>query len=233
MHGKIRLILPAFPYLIGVGMQVSGITSVVFSVGAFELAAIIAAAVAWSYWTEWHQKAVDTAYGSDLFHRVYQWQGFKIPRVGTLSSPIIVGLLTLIICNAAMGALYRWGDRGTPAHVESAYAPQLRKFYTETGELFFQTLPKDMSPEDFDAWAKNTEDKEQYILNWVLKNMGREAEQRLGDTHFPTMPPHKFALAINDRHNQLLFGLWVIQGNLKSMIETTMWDPHDDSQKGN
>ena len=46
MHNEIKYCFPAIPYLVGVGLQVSGVTHIGLALAAFEIAAIITAAVA-------------------------------------------------------------------------------------------------------------------------------------------------------------------------------------------
>ena len=110
MHNRARsyllAALPAAPYLVGVGLQVSGRTHAGLAFVAFEIAAIIAAGVAWSYWLDWHQTALAGGHPSRFVHRMLIWPGLKIPWLFTIRSNLIAAIFTLFICNAAIGAFF-------------------------------------------------------------------------------------------------------------------------------
>lgn len=109
MHNRARpyllAALPAAPYLVGVGLQVSGRTHAGLAFLAFEVAAIIAAGVAWSYWIDWSQTALAGGHPSKPVHRALVWPGLKILRY-TLRTEIFAAFLVLLICNAAIFAFF-------------------------------------------------------------------------------------------------------------------------------
>lgn len=98
--------LPAAPYLVGVGLQVSGRTHAGLAFLAFEIAAMIAAGVAWSYWTDWRQAALAGGYSNGLVRYALAWPGFKLPKLFTIRPELIVAILTLLLCNTAIGAFF-------------------------------------------------------------------------------------------------------------------------------
>jgi hypothetical protein len=224
-----RFYLPAVPYLVGVGLQVSGVTNIPISVGIFELAALIAAAVVWSVWADWRTTAVTIHGGGRLVDRVRKWNGPKVPLLGCVRTEIIVAILVLLASNAAIvGFIGLAEKRETAAHAESIYATQLTRFYAQLGGLFWMPL-KD-TPERFDEWTALVDKKEEEIISWVGVNMGPAAQQRLADTHALNVSRGlKFSNAISEKHNQYLVAVWAMQGNLKAMIETRVWDHSDKS----
>jgi hypothetical protein len=224
MYNRARPYLPSIPYLIGVGLQVSGRTHFWLAFLAFELAAVISAGVIWSYWSDWHQTAVVGGHPNRSIQRVLTWPGFKIRRY-SFSPQLFAALIVLFMGNALIGTFFGLTEQqqSNNAPIVSAHAIQLSKFYGELGGAFWTPMTKGTTPAQFEEWTKAVEDKEQEIIDWVRLNMGQPAVQRLADTHFQ-MPPPKFSMAINDKHNQLLDAIWVMQGNLKSLMETTVWD---------
>jgi hypothetical protein len=106
MHNRFRLVLPAIPYLIGVGLQVSGRTHTGLAFLAFEVAALIAAGVAWSYWIDWGQTALLGGHPSKLIHRILVWPGLEIPRLPAIRAGLLAAILTFLTCNAAILAFF-------------------------------------------------------------------------------------------------------------------------------
>jgi hypothetical protein len=223
MHNQARPYLPAIPYLIGVGLQVSGRTHFWLAYLAFELAVLISAGVAWSYWADWRETALAGGHPYRVIQHVLAWPGLKIDRF-FIRPQIFAALIVLCLGNGLVGVFFGLTEQqqiGSSAPV-SANAAQLSKFYAELGGVFWTPLSTETTPAEFEEWTTAVDAKEQEIIDWVKSNMASQAAQRLADTH--TQLPPKFSKAISDRHNQYLIAIWVMQGNLKAMMETTMWD---------
>jgi hypothetical protein len=224
MYDRARPYLPAIPYLVGVGLQVSGITNIPLSIFVCEIAALIAAAVMWSYWSDWRQTALTGAHPNKLVQRMLEWPGAKIPGIGKIPAQLFAAALVLAVCNTLIVAFINLAERRLEAsRTQSAYAEQLKQFYTELGAIFWTQLPKDMTSEAYGEWQKRVEAKQDEVIGWVGSNMGPQAQQRLADVHhIPSV--RRFTHAVNDKHHQLLMAIWAMQGNLKDMIETDVWD---------
>lgn len=223
MHNRIRKYLPAIPYLVGVGLQVSGLVHLGFAVAAFELAAIIAAFVTWSYWAQWHQAAANTIYREGRIQTLLGWPGLKIPRFGTVSSQLIAAILVLVICNGVIAVFLELGEhQQLEARQESANSAQLGAFYGELGTFFNTKLPKDMTDEEYDKWRASLDAETDKILKWVRANMAHGAEYRFADVS--KIRVVKWADSISERHNQDKNLIFNLQTNLLAMMATTAWD---------
>jgi hypothetical protein len=223
MHNRARLFLPAIPYLIGVGLQVSGLTHPGISIAAFEIAAVIAAAVTWSYWAEWHHVASNTLYGHGIRQRVLSWPGFRIPKIGTVRPQLIAALLVLILCNASIVGLFKFGEhQQLGAQEESANSAQLSQFYGELGTFLIARLPDDMTDEQYAEWQEKIDIEVDKILKWMRENMAHSAEYRFADVS--GLRAIKWPNSINAKHNQERNMIFSLQKNLLAMMATTAWD---------
>jgi disulfide bond formation protein DsbB len=97
--------LPAIPYLAGVGLQASGQTHLPLI--AFEVAALVAAGVVWSCWIDWRRAALSAGHSHDVFQRALIWRGLKVAGWGHIRAEVIAGIVTFLICNAAIVAFFR------------------------------------------------------------------------------------------------------------------------------
>ncbi len=229
MHNKIRPLLPAIPYLVGVGLQVSGVTHIGVAVLAFEVAAVLAALVTWSYWAEWHQIAAETIYKSGIVHRALAWRGLAKVR-----PQLIVALLVLLLCNGAIGAFIRFVPPPPivpPGSAVSEDAPELGQFYGELGSYFYAKLPKGMSDDDYMRWESIVDAEIDKITAWMRANMAPGAEFRFADlSEAKTHPLIRFTDSVNERHNREKNLILMLQDNLKTMMATTTWDKGHDGK---
>jgi hypothetical protein len=229
MHNKIRPFLPAIPYLVGVALQVSGVTHIGLAVAVFEVAALIAAAVAWSYWVEWHQNAAVTIHGSGVIHRVLAWPGLSLPRFPTVRPQWLVALLVFFLWNGAIGAFVNYASTPAPlapnGPTVSENAPELAQFFGELGGYEYAKLPKGMSDDDYMRWGSLVSAEIDKITAWMRVHMSPGAEFRFADfSEMKGRPLIKFTDAVNERHNREKNMILLLQENLKTMMATTTWD---------
>ena len=79
----------------------SGITNVALSVFVFEIAALIGAAVMWSYWMDWRKTALAGGHPNQTCDRALKWPGFKVPFTNlTIPPQLLVAVLVFLIGNA-------------------------------------------------------------------------------------------------------------------------------------
>lgn len=224
--------LPAVPYLIGVGLQVSGVTNIPLSVAVFEVAAILATGVAWALWADWRATAVIVPRKRTIQDSIRRWDGLSIPRLGTIRTEIVAAVLVLLASNAAIlgfiGLAEQRAQTATASLQKSAHAEKLTQFYADLSGLFFQQLPKDMSNDDFALWEKHVVEKQDEIMKWVYYNMGPTGQARLLDLEGGEM--RKWPSAINEKQNLIMNQIFHFQKNLRAMIETTVWDRHDEAK---
>ncbi|ABD89777.1 hypothetical protein [Rhodopseudomonas palustris] len=93
--------LPAVPYLFGVGLQVSGVTNIPLSVTIFEVAAFLAAAVVWAFWSDWHVTAFLTPNDASLLTGIRRWSGLPIGFC-TIRTSLLAAFVVLFLSNAAI-----------------------------------------------------------------------------------------------------------------------------------
>jgi hypothetical protein len=214
--------LPAVPYLIGVGLQVSGITNVPLSVAIFEVAAILAAAVAWALWSDWRATAFASPKGT-LLAPLRHWSGLNTPRMGIIRTEMLAAFLVLVLSNAVIAGFISLAEqRSAAAAAGSAQRVRLMEFYDQISTMAYEQLPKPMTDAEYDKWDNQVNEKMDSIQEWVRANMGQGAMFRLVDSH--NLRFANFTHAVNQKHNSKIITLLSMQSNLRDMIETSIWD---------
>jgi hypothetical protein len=103
-----------------------------------------------------------------------------------------------------------------------AIRAQLQQFYIQLGNLLDQSLPKDISQEDFDKYKQDASEIVNGVAQWIKANMGDAALARftdrsgMSDVHYP--------LAVNDTHNLMLMNQTRFRQNILALIESSAWD---------
>ena len=208
--------LPAVPYLIGVGLQVSGITDVWLSIAVFEMAALLAAAVGWSFWAARRESADVPAGDHQAAPRARRW-------LGVFRSEVLVGIVVFLLCNAAIAGFVSVArHRREATQIQSAQAKQLGQYYVELGSFLNTQLPRNGSDADVAKWQDALVAEARRIREWMRQNMSSGAEYRFTDLH--GIKNLKWPNAVNERHRELLDVVFVVQGNLLEMMKTTAWD---------
>ena len=208
--------LPAVPYLIGVGLQVSGITDVLLSIVVFEIAALLAAAVAWSFWSERREQAGAPASDLQAAPRTRRWSG-------ALRSEVLLGIVVFLLCNVAIAGFVSVARyRQEASQIQSASARQLGGYYLELGRFLKMQLPSNASDADVERWQDALVAETKRIREWMRENMSSGAEYRFTDLH--GIQNIKWPNAVNERHRELLDVVFTFQANLLEMMKTTAWD---------
>jgi len=208
--------LPAVPYLIGVGLQVSGITDVLLSIAVFEMAALLAAAVAWSFWAERREPAGVRVSDHQAASPAQRW-------LGVFRAEFLVSVIIFLLCNVAIATFVKVAEhRQETSQNQSAKAEQLGQFYLELGSFLHTQLPHNGSDADVDKWQEGLVAETRRVREWMRENMSGGAEYRFTDLH--GIKNVKWANAVNERHRQLLDVVFALQGNLLEMMKTTAWD---------
>jgi hypothetical protein len=220
MHNRVNpyllFALPAVPYLFGVGLQVSGITDVLLSIVVFEVAALLAAAVAWSFQAARRESAGVPVRDQQAAPRMQRW-------FGVFRAEVRAGIVVFLLCNAAIAGFVSVAQhRQEATRIQSAQAKQLGQYYVELGSFLNTQLPRSGSDADVAKWQDALVVEARRIREWMRQNMSSGAEYRFTDLH--GIKNLKWPNAVNERHRELLDVVFAFQGNLLEMMKTTAWD---------
>jgi hypothetical protein len=99
---------------------------------------------------------------------------------------------------------------------------RLQQCYVTVGPIIQRSLPKDISPDDFNKYVAEADGWVSDCATWIDEHLGMPARERFLDR--TEMMGASYNGAINERHNTVIQNLIRMRQNLMVLIESNAWD---------